>query len=161
MEPEGMVHALEQTHRLLKATGSLIEIHPSVEPPPSVEVRSSGGLIFSEDDPGFDYVDDLLHAERAVATVLDRELFVLGGRRRFEFRTHSASVRELRDYWVVYDAYDPPVKEEAVARRRDEMYARAASAAEAAVDDVEVIYVEPVTMSSLTPVPPRPRVRGS
>jgi hypothetical protein len=152
MEPEGMVHALEQTHRLLKPTGSLIEIHPSVEPAPSVEVRSSGGLSFSEDDPGFDYVGDLLHAERAVATVLDRDLFVLGGRHTLEFRTHAASVPELRDYWDVYDAYDPPEKEEAVVRRRDEMYARAASAAEAAEDDAEVIYVEPIMMSLLTPV---------
>ena len=147
-----MVHALEQTHRLLRSTGSLIEIHPSVEPPPSVEVRSSGGLSFSEDDPGFDYVDDLLHAERAVATVLDRELFALRGRHTFEFRTHAASVPELRDHWDVYDAYDPPQKEEAVVRRRDEMYERAASAVEAAANDAEVIYVEPVTMSSLTPV---------
>jgi hypothetical protein len=153
MEPEGMVHALEQTHRLLKPTGSLIEIHPSVEPPTSVEVRSSRGVSFSEEDPGFDYVDDLLHAERAVATVLDRDLFALGGRRTFEFRTHAASVPELRDYWDVYDAYDPSEKEEAIVRRRDEMYARAASAAEAAADDVDVIYVEPVTMSLLTPVP--------
>ena len=148
-----MVHALDQTHRLLKPTGSLIEIHPSVEPPTSVEVRFGGQISFSEEDPGFDYVDDLLRAERAVATVLDRDLFVLEGRRTFEFRTHAESVPELRDYWDVYDAYDPPVKEEAVVRRRDEMYERAASAAEAMTDDVEVIYVEPVTMSLLTPAP--------
>ena len=148
-----MVHALEQTHRLLKPAGDLIEIHPSVEPPPSVEVRSGARITFSEDDPGYDYEDDLRHAERAVASVLDRELFVLGGRHTFEFRTHAASVPELREYWDVYDAYDPPEKEEAVVRSRDEMYARAASAAETAAEGAEVIYVEPVTMSSLTPVP--------
>jgi len=31
MEHEGMVHALEEIHRLLKPAGTLIEIHPSLE----------------------------------------------------------------------------------------------------------------------------------
>lgn len=72
-----MVHALEQIHRLLRPSGALIEIHPSVEEPPLVEVWAEGRRWFSEHDPGFDYVDDLRRAEAAVTTILDRGLFVL------------------------------------------------------------------------------------
>ncbi len=150
METEGMVHALEEIHRLLRPEGVLIEIHPALEAPPLTEVRSNGELTFSEDDPGFDYADDLRHAEAAVETVVDRRVFVLEDRRRFELRTHAASVEELRDYWVVYDAYDPEEKEERLARRQDEMYARAHEALERS-PGAELIYVEPATMSRLRP----------
>ena len=34
-----MVHALEETHRLLRPGGTLLEIHPAVDEPPFVEVR--------------------------------------------------------------------------------------------------------------------------
>ena len=145
-----MVHALEEIHRLLKPTGTLIEIHPAIEPPPFVEVVSTGNVSFSEEDPGYDYVDDLRHAEAAVATAVDRGVFVLGEGRRFALRTHAASVEELRDYWTVYDAYDPEEKEELVARRRDEMYARAAVALERSPGS-EIVYVEPAIMTRLTP----------
>ena len=102
-----MVHALEQIHRLLAPAGTLIEIHPSVDAPPFVEVRSKGRPYFSENDPVFDCEEDLRCAEEAMASVLDRGVFVLEGRRGFELRTHARSVEELRDYWAVADAYDP------------------------------------------------------
>ncbi|HEX6398866.1 MAG TPA: hypothetical protein VF108_00170 [Actinomycetota bacterium] len=150
MEHEGMVHALDEIHRILKPTGTLIEIHPSVEAPPLVEVRSNGRLSFSEDDPGFDYRDDLVHAEAAVSTVLDRGVFVLEDRRTFELRTYAASVEELRSYWSVYDAYDPEEKDETLARRQDAMYARAHDILERTPGG-ELVYVEPAAMSRLTP----------
>jgi SAM-dependent methyltransferase len=150
MEHEGMVHALEEIHRLLKPAGVLIEIHPAVELRPSVEVWSDGRLAFLEDDPVFDYEDDLRQAEAAVASVLDRGVFVLDDRRRFELRTHAASVKELRDHWALVGAYDPEEPEEGLLRRRDEMYARAHEVLERAPGS-EIVYVEPATMSRLTP----------
>lgn len=145
-----MVHALEEVHRLLRPGGTLIEIHPSLEAPPFVEVSVNGSLSFSEDDPGFDYGDDLQRAEAAVAAVVERGVFTLEDRRRFELRTHAVSVEELRDYWAVYDAYDPEEKEETLARRQDEMYARAHEVLERS-PGAELVYVEPATMSRLTP----------
>jgi SAM-dependent methyltransferase len=153
MEHEGMVHALEEIHRLLKPAGTLIEIHPSADAPPFVEVRSNGRLSFAEGDPVFDYEDDLREADAAVATVLDRGVFVLDDRRGFELRTYAASVKELRDHWALVGAYDPEEPEEPLMRRRDEMYARARAALEAGSSGAEVIYVEPATMSRLTPSP--------
>jgi hypothetical protein len=150
MEHEGMVHALEEIHGLLKPAGTLIEIHPSLEGPPFVEVRSNGARSFSEEDPGFDYADDLRQAEAAVASVVDRGIFVLDDRRRFELRTHAESVEELRDHWEIAGAYDPEEMEETLVRRRDEMYARAHAVMEDAARPSEVVYVEPATMSRLT-----------
>lgn len=144
-----MVHALEQIHRLLRRAGTLIEIHPALEVP-FVEVRSDGELSFREDDPGFDYEDDLRSAEEAVATVVQRRLFVLHGRRRFELRTHASSVREFRDYWAVVGAYDAEEKEEALVRRQDAMYGRSHEVLERS-PGTELVYVEPATMTRLTP----------
>jgi hypothetical protein len=149
MEPEGMVHALEEIHRLTRPAGTLIEIHPALEFP-FVEVRSNGEPFFSEDDPGYDYEDDLRYAEAAVATVVGRGVFALEESRRFELRTYATSVEELRKYWDVYGAYDPEEKEETLARRAEEMYARAHEVLERS-PGAELVYVEPATMSRLTP----------
>jgi SAM-dependent methyltransferase len=102
MEHEGMVHALEQIHRLPRPGGTLIEIHPADVP--FVEVRSNGELSFREDDPGSDDEDDLRSAEDAVGTVVARGIFVHHERRRFELRWHASSVREFRDHWALVGA---------------------------------------------------------
>jgi SAM-dependent methyltransferase len=150
MAHEGMVHALEEIHRLLKPAGVLIEIHPAVDAPPFVEVRSGSRLLFSEPDPVFDYEEDLRQAEAAVASVVGAGAFALDDRRRFELRTYAASVKELRDHWAFVGAYDPEEPEVTLARRRDEMYGRAREALERAPGS-EILYVEPATMSRLTP----------
>jgi hypothetical protein len=153
MEHEGMVHALEEIHRLLRRAGTLIEIHPALEVP-FVEVRSNREPSFREDDPGYDYEDDLRFAEEAVEAVVGRGVFVPDGRRRFELRTHAPSVREFRDHWAVVGAYDPEEKPEALVRLRDEMYARAREVLDRS-PGAELVYVEPATMSRLVAVPPR------
>ena len=143
-----MVHALEEINRLTRPAGTLIEIHPALEFP-FVEVRSNGELLFSEDDPGFDYEEDSWLAEAAVATVVGRGVLVLEESRRFELRTHASSLEELRDYWAVADAYDPDEKEETLVRRQEAMYARAHEILEGS-PGAELVYVEPATMSRLT-----------
>jgi SAM-dependent methyltransferase len=147
MKHEGMVHALEEIHRLLRRNGTLIEIHPAVEFP-FVQVMSNGEPRFSEDDPGFDYEEDLRAAEHAVATVVDKGLFVLEERRIFEFRTYAPSVDELRDHWAVAGAYDPEAKAEELVRRQDEMYARARRALERS-PGAELVYTDPTVISRL------------
>jgi hypothetical protein len=149
MEPEGMVHALEEIHRVTRPAGTVIEIHPALEFP-FLEARANEELLFSENDPGFDYEEDSRLAEAAVATVVGRGVFVLEKSRRFELRTHASSLKELRDHWAVADAYDPEEKEETLARRQEEMYARAQDVLERS-PGAELVYVEPATMSRLTP----------
>ena len=81
--------------------------------------------------------------------MVSRGVFVLEKSRRFELRTHASSLKELRDHWAVADAYDPEEKEETLARRAEEMYARAHEVLER-WSGAELVYVEP-TMSGLTP----------
>ena len=144
-----MVHALEEIHRVIRPAGALIEIHPALEFP-FLEVRSKEELLFSENDPGFDYEEDSRHAEAAVATVVGRGVFVLEESRRFELRKHASSLQELLDHWAVSDAYITEKKEESLARRAEEMYARAHEVLERS-PGAELVYVEPATMSRLTP----------
>jgi hypothetical protein len=150
MDHEGMVHALEEIHRLLRPAGTLIEIHPALEVP-FVEVRADGDVVFSEADPGFDYEDDLRHAEAAVATAIAVRLFVRDASRQFELRSHASSVRELRDHWAVAGAYDPHDRDEALARQQEEMFARAHHVLERS-STAELVYVEPATISRLIAV---------
>jgi hypothetical protein len=152
MEPEGMVHALEEIHRMTRPAGTLIEIHPALEFP-FLEVRSNEEVFFSEKDPGFDWDEDSRHAEAAVATVVGRGLFVLQARRRFELRIHASSLDELRDHWAVADAYITEEKDETLVRRAEEMYARADKVLELSLG-AELVYVEPATISRLTPSKP-------
>ncbi len=146
-----MVHALEETRRILRPAGVLIEIHPAPETPPFVEIRANGDVSFSEEDPSFDYEDDLRHAEQAVARVVGRGDLALVDSRRFDLRTHATSVAELREYWEVADAYDPEESPQELVRLRDAMYARAQTALSDA-PGAEVAYVEPARMSRLTPL---------
>lgn len=145
-----MVHALEEIHRVTRPAGTLIEIHPALEFP-FLEVRSNEELFFSENDPGFDWEEDSRHAEAAVATVVGRGLFILQERRRFESRIHASSLQELVDHWAVADAYITEAKEETLARRAEEMYARAQEVLERS-PGAELVYVEPATISRLTPL---------
>ena len=135
---------------MTRPAGTLIEIHPALEFP-FLEVRSNGELSFSENDPGFDYEEDSRLAEAAVATVVGRGIFVLKESRRFELRTYASSLQDLRDHWVVADAYDPEEKESTLVRLQEEMYARAREVLERS-PGAELVYVEPATMSRLTPV---------
>jgi hypothetical protein len=144
-----MVHALEEIHRVTRPAGTLIEIHPALEFP-FLEVRSNGNLLFSENDPGFDHEEDSRLAEAALATVVGRGAFVLEESRRFELRKYASSLQELRDHWAVADAYDPEEKEETLARRAEEMYIRAHEDLERS-PGAELVYVEPATISRLTP----------
>jgi hypothetical protein len=82
MEREGMVHALREIQRLLRRDGCLIEIHP-VFGAPTVEVRQDGLVSFAENDPGYDYEDDLRNAEDAVERVIEGGVFVVGRSREF------------------------------------------------------------------------------
>lgn len=151
MPHEGMVHALEEVHRLLRSTGRLIEIHPAVEVP-FIIVRSDGTVAFAERDPGYDYEEDLLQAEAAVATAIERGAFVREDNRRFELRTHAGSVDELLDHFEITGSYDPEEKDPDLLRQRDEMYQRATEALERSPSTVrELIYVEPARMTRLTP----------
>ena len=88
--------------------------------------------------------------EKAPVDYSRMRVFAIDERRGFELRTHASSVKELRDHWAVSGSYDPEEKDETLVRRQDEMYARAHEVLDRS-SGAELVYVEPATMSRLTP----------
>lgn len=146
-----MVHALEEIRRLLRAGGCLIDIHP-VRDAPIVDVRTSDGVMFSEPSAGYDYDDDLFHAERALTTAVRRGLFAVDGSHEFEFHTSARSVRELRDFFAVYSAYEEDPVNDEVEARVDAFYERVDAVMRSSGRGARVVHRERALMSRLSPI---------
>jgi hypothetical protein len=151
MEHGGMVHALEEIRRLLRAGGCLIDIHP-VRDAPIVEVRTSDGVTFSEPSAAYDYDDDLIHAERALTTAVRRGLFALDGSHEFEFHTSARSVRELRDFFAVYSAYEEDPADDEVEAGVDAFYGRVDDVMRSSGLGARIVHRERTLMSRLNPL---------
>ena len=134
----GMVHALEEIHRLLKPEGRLIDIHPVEEPMP-VEIHHDGRVDLVGELAVRQWCTDFREADAALADVTQRALFAVEDHRLFDSLTHYGSVAELREAFresvdrFARDAESageavPPV--EALVTRAEEMMARATPGAE-------------------------------
>jgi hypothetical protein len=148
MRPEGMVDALEEIHRLLRRSGTLIEIHPVHGA--WVEVHAGADVAFVESDPGFDPDDDLGATERALSAIVRRGRFVIARSQEFDFLTYASSVSELREYFAMVGGYGPGPTA-SVTRLRDRLYGRAVEVLDRAGDDAELVYRERVRISQLIP----------
>lgn len=146
-----MVHALKEIHRLLRTEGTLLDIHPVPEPP-LVQVRDGDDVLFAEPDPGYDYDDDLHHAEAAVATVLGRGLYALDRTRDVDFLTHAASSMELRNHFAAAGAYDPTPKAPTLVARQEELYGRVDDIVARSSGSAQVVYNERARLNRLIPV---------
>lgn len=146
-----MVHALEEIHRLLRPDGYLIDIHPVLEAP-LIEVHQGAKVVFAEPSPAYDYEEDLQQAERALAQIIQRRLFVLERSGEFDFLTYGSSIAELRDYWARAGAYDESPKDEAVTAREAELYVRVEKVMQAAGQGAEVVGHERGRIARLKPV---------
>jgi hypothetical protein len=150
MANEGMVHALEQIHALLKAGGSLIDIHP-VPDVAVITVMKAGRQLFSEQYPS-QSGEDFRAADRAIELVLKRNLFHLERSTIFDFFTHASSASELNDFFETADAYDQRPQEGTVQARRTELFARVDQLIGTAGPGAELVYHERVRMACLKPI---------
>lgn len=121
MDPEGMVHALQQIHRLLVPDGHLIDIHP-VPGTLTAEVHQRHKIILAEHVPSTN-AEAVQQAEEALAHVVNRRLFTIVQESTFDFRTYGDSVVELRDHIVETSAFN---QESTVAERWENEYAQTA-----------------------------------
>lgn len=150
MAHEGMVHALEEIHRLLKPAGRLIDIHP-VRDAPVIEVRRNGKILYAESAPAHDD-EDYRQADAAVAEAVRRRLFVVEQRRVFDFPTYAASVRELKEYLEDTNAYEDRDRGQARAEQEAALAGRATQALRAAGKGAEVVHHERARIARLRPV---------
>ena len=143
-----MVHALESIHRLLKAHGRLLDIHP-VPDVALIKVLDAGRQVFSELYPS-QSGEEFRAADHAIDLIVERGLFRLDRSTVFDFFTHASSTSELKDFFGTADAYDKRPQESRVEARRAELYARADQMIETAGPNAELVYHERVRMTHLT-----------
>jgi hypothetical protein len=95
MEYGGMVHALEEIHRLLMPTGALIDIHPVAESSP-IEIHQNGKI----DLVGYlsvrQWCIDFQQADNALTEIAQRGLFAVEQERVFDSLAYYASGAEMR-----------------------------------------------------------------
>ena len=150
MAHEGMVRALEETWRLLKLRGVLVNILPHPEGY-FVEVHQDGRVLFSERKRET-LSEDVLQAEVAVKRVLDRGLLVVDQKDEFDFRTYGSSVSEVRAYWEEQNAYEEEPKAKDVVAREEYLYAQVGVILDELGEGAEVVIREKVRIARLSPV---------
>jgi hypothetical protein len=150
MEHQGMVHAFEEIHRLLNPGGLLVDIHPLPEST-LIRVYQYGKILHEEP---FEETDDevIIQAERALAEVADRGLFVVGASHEFDFQTYAASVDELVDYLELMSAFANSPKDDAAALREQEQAARIEKILRNSGEGAEVAYYEVGKITPMRPV---------
>jgi hypothetical protein len=152
MKQQGMVHALEEIHHLLRPGGRLIDIHPVLEVP-LIKVFQGGRVLFAEPDPDFDnYKEEVRQAEDALAQIVQRRLFVIERSGEFDSLKYGSSVAELRDSTAKAGAYDDSPPDEAVVAREAELYARVEEIMQAAGEGAEVAIHEKGRIARLKPM---------
>ena len=145
-----MVHALEETLRLLKPDGVMVNILPVPEGY-FIEVLHDGRIFFSERKRET-LSEDILRAEAAIKQVLDRGLFIIDQKDEFEFRTYGSSVNEIRAYWEEQSAYEEEPKAKDMLAREEYLYARVEQILAELGEGAEVIFREKVRIARLSPV---------
>jgi hypothetical protein len=150
MEHQGMVHALEEIHRLLNPGGLLVDIHPVPELT-LIRVYDHGEILLEERLVDTDD-EDVFRAERALSEVADRGLFVVDKSDEFDFQTYASSVGELRAYLELMEAFDDSPKDEAATLREEELAARVEKILRKSGEGAEVAYYEKGRIARMRPV---------
>ena len=150
MDHEGMVHALEETRRLLKLDGVMVNILPVPEGY-FIEVHQDGRILFAERKRET-LSEDVLRAEAAVKQVLDRGLFVIDQKDEFDFRTYGSSVSEVRAYWEEQNAYEEEPKAKDILAREEYLYAQVDEILDELGEGAEVVLCERIRIARLSPV---------
>ena len=151
MKHESMVHALEEILRLLKPGGTLIDIHPVVQAW-LCEVTQGGKAVFAEPSPTYDYEEDLIQADVALAQVVQRRLFDRDIEGEFDFLTYASSAAELREFLKKASAYEDSLQDDEVTARAEELAARVEQIRQACGEGAEVAAHERGRITLLRPV---------
>lgn len=146
-----MVHALTQSHRLLRPAGVLVDIHPLPDPP-LLAVYRQGSCVFSEVCPS-QGAEAYRQADLALGDAVQRGLFAREQTAVFDFRTYAPSIAALDDHLTTITAFDQEPGDPGAERLWAELFARADEAAGVPTPGVEVILLEKACMTSLRPLP--------
>jgi hypothetical protein len=152
MKYGGMVHTLEETHRLLKSTGVLIDMHPVAESLP-IEIQQGGkvdlvGHLFVRQ-----WVTDYQQADNALAEIKQQGLFVVERESMFDSATYYDSVKEMN--MNLKQSIDEFAREAQWARedlsQAESLAARADALMQVGVSGAELVVHERIHISRLRP----------
>ena len=148
-----MVHALEEIHRLLKPTGTLIDIHP-VAVSSTIELHQGGKIELVGDLTVRQWCTDFQQADDALAEIAQMGLFIVERAEVFDSLIYYDSATEMRvalkesiDY---FDRGAQSTDEEE--QQVDALAARAEALMQDAVSGAELIAHEPTHISRLKPI---------
>jgi hypothetical protein len=150
MVSEGMVHALEEIHRLLRPDGMLVDIRPFAEPS-IIKVIAGDQILFAEPKRETD-PESVLDSDRAMEEILERKLFVVVRAQDFDFFSYSSSATELREFWDRYNDYDPTPKEQDRLEYEDKVFGKAEQIRKDFGKNVQVAIHERIRIARLKPV---------
>jgi hypothetical protein len=161
MEYGGMVHALEEIHRMLKPAGVLIDIHPVAESSP-VQIHQAGKIDLVGHLSVPQWCTDYEQADIALAESVRRGLFAVEREGRFDSISYYDSAAELREEQI--GAIDKYARDAGSAAEQkpyvQAVAARAEQLMQAALGGAQLTMVERVHISRLRPegIPPRSRI---
>ncbi len=150
MEPERMVPALEDAHRLVGPSGIVIDIHP-VPGTATIEVYRGGEVVFGESASASDEEGELL-ADAALGHVVARGLFASERRAEFDLRVYASSAGELRDFLAEADAHASPAGGETSDAYESELYERVQRITTSEASETEVAFYERARITRLRPI---------
>jgi hypothetical protein len=153
MEYEGMVHALEEIHRLLKPAGALFDIHPVAESSP-VEIHQSGNIQWVGYLSVRQWCMDYQKAHNALTEIAQRGLFTIDQQSVFDSMTYYPSAAEMGTSLIeLVDKFarDAQSAGEAIPHI-EALAARAEELMQAAGSGAELRVVERTHISRLRPI---------
>jgi len=150
MVHSGMVHALEEIHRLMKPDGMLINIHP-VSEGYFIKVIQGDRTLFAERKRDT-CSEDVIRAEEAIAQIIERSIFAIDQDTEFDFLTYASSVPELRAYWEEQNAFDDRLDDEAVVEREENLYAQVEEIMQRSGESTQIAIHEKVRIMRLKPL---------
>ena len=147
-----MVHALEEIHRLLKPTGTLIDIHP-VAVSSAIEIHHGGKIDLVGDLTVRQWCTDFQQADDALAEIAQKGLFILERAKVFDSLMYYDSVEEMRtSLKEAIDYFDRGAESTSDEEGQvDMLAARADELMQVASSGVELIAHEPTHISRLRP----------
>jgi len=150
MTPQGMVHALDEIHRLLKPAGNLVDLHPVAEAP-LIEVYQGGRVLFAQPYPEYT-VEDYLHADDALVQAVQRRKFVIERSGQFDYLVYGSSVDELLDYIDEANAFVDESKDEAESPLEAEFISHVKEIIQGAGEGAKVATHERIHIARLRPI---------
>jgi hypothetical protein len=152
MEYGGMVHALEEIRRLLKPTGTLIDIHPVAKPSP-IEIHQGRKIDLVGYLSVHQWCIDYQQADNALSEITQRGLFATEREEEFDSLTYYPSAAEMRTSLkesIDKFARDAQSADEAVPHA-EALAAQAEELMRATVSGAELIVRESTHISRLKP----------